>query len=61
MRYEAGGVSEPVWMLLKGKPLLMRGINNRFLDHSDHSPITRLTKLIVTAIQYVLGIFPENK
>jgi len=30
-------------MLLKGKPLLMRGINTRFLVHSDHSPITRLT------------------
>jgi hypothetical protein len=50
-------------MLLKGKPLLMQGINNRFLGHSDHSPITGLTELLVfvTAVQWVMGTFPDRK
>ena len=48
-------------MLLKGKPLLTQGTNTRFLGHSDHRPVTGVNELLVTAVQWVLGIFSESK
>jgi hypothetical protein len=39
----------------------MQRINTRFLGHSDHSPTTGVTELLVTAVQWVLGIFSESK
>jgi hypothetical protein len=39
----------------------MQGTNTRLLGHSDHSPITGVTELLVTAVQWVLGNFSEIK